>query len=183
MMTSYQMPALPRELTTPGPHPGLRDALGLFGQFVGDWKMRVRFFDSDGATVYDQPGTWSFGWILDGRCVQDVLIYPNSRTGDTEPGRRGIGTTVRHYDATADAWNVVWFGAVTGTLIRLAGRAAGDEIVLEGDDVDGSPLRWVFSEITPASFRWQGFIADTADRWRMEQQMFGERVGTPGRAS
>lgn len=175
MLTGYTPAALPRELTAAGPHPSLGDGLALFGQFVGDWTMRVQFFDTDGATVYDQPGSWSFGWVLDGRCVQDVLIYPNSRTGRAEPGRRGIGTSLRHYDPESGGWQVVWMGAVTGTLISLTGRAVNDEIILEGPDVDGSALRWVFSDVTPTSFHWRGYISERPGRWRMEQQMFGER--------
>jgi hypothetical protein len=52
MVTSYMPAVLPRELTTPGPHPDLRDGLARFGQFVGDWKMRVRFFNPAGEPVY-----------------------------------------------------------------------------------------------------------------------------------
>ena len=178
MMTGYTatVDGLAAKLASPAPHPDLSDRLALFGRFVGEWRMRVQFFAADGAAVYDKPGTWSFGWTLDGRCVQDVLIYPNSRTGSAEPGRRGIGTSVRHYNAHTDTWHVVWFGAVSGTLITLIARAVGDEIVLEGPDVDGSPLRWVFSDITPESFHWRGYIANEPGRWRMEQQMFGRRI-------
>jgi signal transduction histidine kinase len=78
---------------------------------------------------------------------------------------------VRHYDAETDTWCVVWLGAVTGTLITITARDIDDEIILEGSDVDGSPLRWLFSEITPTSFHWRGFIADRPGRWRLEQEM------------
>ncbi|MCC3763867.1 hypothetical protein K3N28_12400 [Glycomyces sp. TRM65418] len=147
--------------------------MALFGQFIGTWDLRVRFFDRDGAVVSDEAGVWSFGWVLDGRAVQDVLIYP--RAGEDHVGARSIGTSLRRYDQVTDTWSVIWIGAVSGTQIALTARAAGDGILLEGPDVDGSPLRWTFTDITPESFHWQGRIQDTDGTWRLEQDMRARR--------
>ena len=83
-------------LRAEGPHPSYRDKLKLFGQFVGVWDLDVLFYDEDGKVVYRQPGEWSFAYVLDGRAIQDVLVYPNQEDGlQNSPGRRRIGTTLR----------------------------------------------------------------------------------------
>ena len=164
-------------LLATGPHPGLGPGLALFGQFVGTWDLRVRFFDRDGTAVYHEPGVWSFGWVLDGRAIQDVLTYP--RAGEDRAGARSIGTSLRRYDPQSDTWSVVWIGAVSGTQIALTARAIADGILLEGPDVDGSPLRWTFTDITPEAFHWHGHIQDADGTWRLEQDMRARRRPEP----
>jgi hypothetical protein len=170
MMTGYT--PQPAELLAASPHADLRSELELFGQFIGSWDMQMQFFDAEGAVVLDQAGTWSFGWVLDGRCIQDVLIHPHQ--GSDRRGERGIGTTLRHYDSATGKWRVVWLGAVSGNVIVLTGGKVGDEIQLEGPDVDGSQLRWTFTDITRDSFQWTGFT-NAGGAWWMEQQMAGRR--------
>ena len=178
MIDGYHGVASPlAELHAPGPHPELGPGLALFGQFVGTWDLRVRFMAKHGAAVFDEPGVWAFGWILDGRAVQDVLTYPHS--GDARAGARSIGTSVRRYDPETDTWSVVWIGAVSGTQIALTARAVDGGILLEGPDVDGSPLRWTFTDITPDGFHWQGHIQDPDGAWRLEQDMRAERRPEP----
>jgi hypothetical protein len=36
----------------------------------------------------------------------------------------------------------------------FVGRKVGEDIVLESRTVEGHPLKWIFSDITPDSFRW-----------------------------
>lgn len=43
------------------------------------------------------------------------------------------------------------------------------EAIEEGPDVDGPPMRWIFSDITPNRFCWRG------QTWDMEQEMFATR--------
>jgi uncharacterized protein (DUF2249 family) len=71
---------------------------------------------------------------------------------------------------------VIWIGAVSGTQIALTARAVNDGILLEGPDVDGSPLRWTFTDITPETFHWQGHIQDADGTWRLEQDMRARRT-------
>src|SRR5665811_2425425 len=109
-------------LTSDGPHPSLGEGAIAFGQFVGYWDMDVRFYDQGGGISYQQPGSWSFAWVLDGRAVQDILIYPELHGEPSfEPGRRRVGTTLRHYDPEADRWRVAWLGATSGILVFLTG--------------------------------------------------------------
>ncbi len=164
-------------LRADAPHPEHREKLMLFGQFIGSWHMQVIFYDQHGAKVYDQPGLWSFSWVLDGRAVQDVLVYPNPEKAlKNGPADRRIGTTLRYYDPKLDLWRVIWLGAVTGNLGVMTAKAAGSEIWIEEKESDGSLTRWIFTEITSDSFHWKGTASnDQGKTWRVEQEMFAQR--------
>lgn len=175
MIDGYSTVASPLSpLLADGLHQALRSELSLFGQFVGTWDMHVRFFGERGHVTYDEPGTWAFGWILDGRAVQDVLICP--RNGSLKTGERSIGTSLRYFDPGTRTWSVYWLGSVTGTQIHLTATATTTGILLEGSDVDGSALRWTFGDITADSFHWQGHTYDSDGRWRLEQDMTARRA-------
>jgi hypothetical protein len=159
------------------PHSAFRAKLMLFGQFVGVWDVEIMFYDEGGNRVYKQPGVWSFAWVLDGRAIQDVLVYPNPERGlkDT-PGNRRIGTTIRFYDSEADLWRVGWFGVVTGNVGLMTGRQVGEEIWIEETEPDGTLTRWMFTGITSNQFRWKGMQSvDRGKSWRMQQEMLAQR--------
>jgi hypothetical protein len=52
------------------------------------------------------------------------------------------------------------------------GRRHGLDIVQIGTHADGTPIRWTFSEITAASFRWTG-EALGVEGWRLESEFRG----------
>jgi len=167
-----------RALAADGPDPGYGDALGLYGWLIGSWEIDNRYFDEADGAWHAAKGLWHFGWILRGRGIQDVL------TGLSSAGAGGgAGTTVRVYDPNIDAWRVSWFGAFSGEYCTLVGRpdADGAGIFQEGAGVDGRPLRWVFDDIQPDSFHWEGFVSDDGgDTWRLEQEMHARRVTVEG---
>lgn len=84
-----------------------------------------------------------FAWRLDGRAVQDLVIAPNHATKSDLAGDRSIGTTVRCFHPQSGEWHVVWFGATTGVVARLTGRAVNDEIWIEAED-DG--ITWTLMQ-------------------------------------
>ncbi|WP_163992089.1 hypothetical protein [Pyxidicoccus caerfyrddinensis] len=184
-MSSHPTPLSERALAllrAEGPLATHADKLMLFGRFVGAWDAEVVFYGEDGKEVFRQPGEWSFSWALDGRAIQDVLIYPNAEAGlSAAVGERRIGTTLRHYDAKADHWRVVWLGATTGFLAVLTGRPVDGEIHIEGPDPEGHLLRWMFTAITEDSFLWRGLLSkDGGATWRVTQEMPCRRRGAPG---
>jgi hypothetical protein len=164
-------PADPRQqmvaaLSASGPHPSLGDQARIWDRFVGTWDCDFGFHAADGS-VRHTPGELEFGWVLDGRAVQDIWItYP--RDGETE---RGIGTSIRYFDDTAKAWRVVFVNPRYGAFISVQGGAEGDRIVLRGRDDEGSVLRWSFNDIQPDSFTWRGEKSrDGGKTWRLEEE-------------
>lgn len=175
-MSSLMTP-MSQALAAEAPFPKYHERLMLFGQFVGSWHMAVRYFDRSGTTLFESDARWSFGWVLDGRAVQDVLLFEPGGAWGVSPDERGIGTTLRYYDPNQDIWRVVWLGAASGTLITLIARPRGSEIVLEGKDVDDSYIQWMFTDISDEGFRWTGHSSpDGTSQWWVEQEMIARRL-------
>ena len=153
--------------------------MDLYGRFIGSWDLDVTQFPDDG-TVRRRQGEWYFGWVLEGRAIQDVWIVPPrgaSRHGDAEANVNSHGTTLRIYDPGIDAWHVQWSDPVTQSFLRMIGRAEGDEIVQLGTRADGQLVRWSFSEITADSFLWRGQTsADGGLTWRRVTEFTARRT-------
>ena len=88
------------------------------------------------------------------------------------------GTSLRVFDVSAQIWKIVWVAPQTGTVYKLSGSFYDDGgVVLHGDPHDGEPTRWVFSEVTPGAFLWEGFVKDGPDSgWRLIQRMAAHRT-------
>lgn len=175
---STRSSAGPEGLAAEGPVAGLADKLRLFGQFVGDWEADFTVYSPKG-TKQTEKGEWHFGWVLEGRAIQDVWIIPRRSERDKEGWERSdYGTAIRFYDPEIDAWRVVWVSPAHGEVLTFTGRQLGDEIVLEGNDSDGTPMRWVFSKITGQSFHWRRIVSlDGGKTWRLHKEMLVRRVG------
>ena len=155
-----------------GPAPEMREKLMLFGQFVGDWDiLEDRFYNSNGTRNLEQNlarGELHWGWVLDGRAVQDVWMSIDEKTGKAIPQ----GTTIRFYDQKIDAWHSVWVSPTQGVVKTFVARQIGDEIVLEGKTTEGYPVKWIFSDITPDSFRWRAVEShDNQRTWKLTEEM------------
>ena len=154
-----------------GPFPELKEKLMLFGQFVGDWEMDARYPQPDGTEI-KAKGEIHFGWILNGRGVQDVWMSKDQRTGRATPS----GTTVRYYDPKIDAWHSIWISPKQGIVQSFVARKEGEEIVLRGETKEGYPEHWIFSQITPASFHWRAVEShDKEKTWTVTEEMQARR--------
>jgi hypothetical protein len=166
-----------------GPFPEHADALMLFGRFVGTWDLDIELYDLDGSVRAEGPGEWSFGWVLEGRAVQDVLVRPPraERTSAPRTDFWEYGTTVRFYDPPSGTWRITWFAPARGGEVRLVAREEGDEIVLDGVEREPFAFRWVFSEITADSFLWRGSGSDDdGATWLVLQEMRARRRNPAG---
>ena len=154
--------------------------MDLYGRFIGSWDLDVTQFPGDG-TARRRKGEWHFGWVLEGRAIQDVWIVPprgDLRSGDAAANANSWGTTLRIYDPRIDAWQVQWSDPVTQSFLQMTGRADGNDIVQLGTRADGQLVRWSFSDITANSFLWRGEIsADGGVSWRLVTEFTARRVG------
>ena len=164
--------AMIESLEASSPNAALGDAAATFGWLLGRWELDCDIVTRDGTRTRSQ-GDWSFGWIVDGRMMQDALwFYPPGK-----PELRGGGTSLRLYDAEHKEWNVVWFSPGLNGYFALRGNKVGDRIVLSGRDTsDGSLMRWTFDDIKPSSFHWLGEQSeDDGKTWWTEQEMWVRR--------
>jgi hypothetical protein len=88
------------------------------------------------------------------------------------------GTTLRSWDPAIGAWRIAWSNPARNHHEQQIGRWSGKDIVQLGVRPAGVATRWMFTEITPRSFRWLG-DALTADgaTWFREGEFVATRAG------
>jgi hypothetical protein len=155
-------------LTADGPDPEHAEALMLYGRLVGSWDISNRYRFADGMWRTAE-GEWHFDWTLGGRVVQDVLHCPDFQG-------RFPGTTVRMYDVQTGLWQITWISPNLPSYFIQTGRPDGSGgMIQEGTDANGTRSRWTFTDVTPASFHWQGFSAAPDGEFELFQEMRATR--------
>jgi hypothetical protein len=167
-----------------GPHPDHAEKLASFGRLVGSWDIHVRNFDETGAVVRESTGEWHFGWVLEGRVIQDVIISPPRRGPSPGEGSKAYDTAIRVYDPRTDTWRVTVVAPIYGVTLNLVAQEHDGEIWLEGTGPEGKPVRWTFSEFTASRVRWQGYATrDDGKTWIRDEEIVLTRPSTSPRAS
>ena len=162
-----------------GPAPDRIAELHLYGQFIGDWKADIVAYTPDGVR-HEGHGEIHFGWVLQGRAIQDVWII------DRRPGTSAMpvtgnwyGTTIRVYDPAIGAWRIYWIDPATNAYRYQVGRKEGADIVQLGTTETGALSRWSFTEITPRSFHWKGEVSrDKGTSWHLVVEVFAQRTSS-----
>lgn len=164
-------PSEPRQemvsvLAASRPHPSLGDQAQVWDRFVGTWDCDFTFY-LDGGSIRHSAGELEFGWILDGRALQDIWIsYPEDGAKE-----RNIGTSIRFFDDKSKTWRVVFVSPAYGGLLTVQGGIEGNRIVLRGTGDEGALLRWSFNDIQADSFVWRGEKSrDGGKTWRLEEE-------------
>ncbi|SEC57145.1 hypothetical protein SAMN05444161_1684 [Rhizobiales bacterium GAS191] len=156
------------------------DKLDLYGQFIGDWEADIVTHTPDGV-AHGGEGEIHFGWILEGRAIQDVWMIPRRKDrrpdGPVMPlAGNWYGTTIRAYDPTLDAWRIYWIDPATNAFYQQIGRLQGDNIVQDGKTEAGALSRWSFTRITPRSFHWLGEVSmDGGATWHLAVEVLARR--------
>ena len=179
-MFAATSPSFVDALHSAGPAPDRASNMGLYGWLIGRWEMDAIYHADDGATRRS-PGEIHFGWVLEGRAIQDVWIVPGRDVKCSVRAGPGnfYGTTLRVYDPNLDAWRIFWSDPVNQVYRQQIGRARGSDIVQEGQDDTGAAVRWRFTEITPNSFHWLGERSpDGGETFRLQVEFFARRVTT-----
>ena len=154
------------------------ESADVYGWLIGSWELDVRYYQVDVSKRHIK-GEAHFGWVLEGRAVQDVFIMPRPSERISPPDRscNMYGTTLRVWDPSIQAWRISYFNPVTGQRDELIGRRSGDDIVQLGTHSDGTPIRWSFTEITPDSFHWTGdALQPDGKTWKLEGEFLAERM-------
>lgn len=157
-------------LPAPGRSAEIPESADVYGWLIGSWDLDVIHYGVD-VSAQRIESEAHFAWVLEGRAIQDVWIMPrqSKRTASLEKAGNMYGTTLRVWDAAIQAWRVTWINPVTGSRDELIGRWCGKDIVQVGARADGTPIRWMFTEITPDSFRWTGEVLEPDGRtWKLQ---------------
>ena len=172
-------------LAAPGRSREIPESMDVYGWLVGSWDLDVVRYRGIDVSARGLTGEVHFGWVLEGWAIQDVWIMPRraDRTGREEKTQNMYGTTFRMWDPAIQAWRITWKNPVAGHYEEQIGRRIGQDIVQIGTRANGTLTRWMFTEITPDSFRWTGDALDVdGTTWKPEGERgrdAGGREGAP----
>src|SRR6187399_855549 len=101
-------------LAATGPHPSLGPHAETYARVIGSWTGELRRY-KDGKSVASASVEAHFGWVLEGRAVEDVWITPAraDRASSAGAGVNWYGTTLRVCDPATGVWNTVWSDPVS----------------------------------------------------------------------
>ena len=156
----------------------LADADDFFGFLIGNWDVDAVLYDEKGHTD-KRKGEVHASWVLEGRAMQDVFIFPgraDRSSGVPVHGDR-YATTIRTYDRTLKAWRVNFINpAAAETSAQLIARRMGNGVEMEGTLSDGTRIRWRYINVNNTSFH---YLAEKLNRdgrsWRLYLELFGTR--------
>ena len=164
--------ALRENLHADGPGPDRAARMMLYGQFIGSWEGSLVHSAPEGGRR-ETTAEVHFGWVLGGRAVQDVWIAPARRGRRPDERLLMHGSTFRIYDPQNDCWHITWLDPVRQRRDVMVGRQVGDDIVQEFQADDGRRVQWMFTEITPFSFRWTNRDStDDGRTWTIRGEFF-----------
>jgi hypothetical protein len=166
-------------LTAPGRSPEIPESNDAYGWLIGSWELDVLHYAAVDVSALHIQGEAHFVWVLEGRAVQDVWIMPrrSERTADLGKTNNMYGTTLRVWDSSMQAWRITWINPVTGHREEQIGRWSGQDVVQLGARSNGTPTRWIYTEITPDSFHWIGeALEPDAKSWKLEGEFRAKRM-------
>ena len=150
-----------------------------YGWLIGSWELDVRRYWGADVSAEGIKGEVHFGWVLEGRAVQDVWIMPRraERTAAADKTRNMYGSTLRVWDPSIQAWRITWTNPAGDHHEQQIGRRVGKDIVQVGTRPDGTPTRWTFTDIKRDSFHWLGEALDKDGRtWNLEGEFLATRI-------
>lgn len=166
-------------LAAPGRSSEIPESHDVYGWLAGSWKLEAVHYKGVDVSGLGLEGEAYFGWVLEGRAVQDVWIMPRcpQRSAQTGKDNNMYGTTLRVWDPGIRAWLIRWINPVSGHREEQIGRRVGNDIVQIGARSDGTPTRWRFTEITADSFHWIGeALNPDGNTWKVEGEFRARRI-------
>lgn len=163
-------------LEATGPHPSLGDHASVFDRLVGSWDVEYTDFAKDGKVTH-RSGELMFGWVLDGRVMQDFwIVYPSGAHKDRE-----VYTDLLYFDPKAGTWPAVSIDPQEASVATFTGNAVGeDRIVLDSHDlVPQETRRWSFNDIRPDSLVYRDEASsDGGKTWTLKSEYQMKRRAT-----
>jgi hypothetical protein len=165
-------------LVSPQRAPELAGMDDVFGFLIGSWDLDAVLYDPNGQTQKNK-GEIHASWVLEGRAIQDLFIFPRRADRAFGVPARGdrYATTIRTYDTTLNACRINFINpSYNETSAQLIARRHGHNIEMEGKLSGGTPIRWRLDSITPKSFHYSAEkLGDDGKSWQLYLELFGTR--------
>lgn len=157
----------------------LADHAKVIDRLVGDWQVAYTDFKKDGTTLH-RTGRLLFGWVADGRIMQDCwIVDPWGSHRDRE-----VYTDLFYFEPKSATWRVASVDPYEASIATFTGGAVGDDrISIESQDlVAGQTRRWSFNDISSDALVFRDEAStDGGKNWRLlaEYHMTRRRGDAP----
>jgi hypothetical protein len=159
-----------------GPHASLGDQARVLARLVGAWDVEYIDFKKNGEKKR-RTGELQFGWVLDGRVLQDLWVVNPSEAGK----EREVYTDLFYFEPKSGNWRVASVDPYTASVANFVGSATADnQIVLESRDLDPAEAhRWSFNDIGPEALVFRDEVSsDNGMTWKVRSEYHMKRRGT-----
>lgn len=142
-----------------------------FAPLLGDWEFD--YYDGyDSPEVRHAKGEWIFRRILEGAGIEDIFVCPSRATRETNPQPDGeYGVAIRMFNAEKNCYDMVY--TTVGYMTNLTFVKEKENLI--GTLNDDKNSKWVFSEITDNTFRWQNITVLENGKWRVNCDIYAKR--------
>lgn len=167
---------LVRALEAKGPHSTLGEHARFMGRLIGTWDVEYTDFSKSGKVTH-RTGELIFGWVMDGRIVQDLWIVDPSDSGK----EREVYTDLFYFDPKSGTWSTAFIDPEHPSVARFTGGTAGDDrLVLESKDFGAIDTRWSFNDIGTDSLVYRAEeSSDGGKTWTLQSEYHMKRRQNP----
>lgn len=157
-------------------HNRIPEEYDWYAPLLGDWDFD--YYDiRDGKRTRHVEGEWIFRRVLNGTAIEDLFICPSRATMETNPQPDGeYGAAIRMFNPASCSYDMVY--TTYGYMTRLNIRRENEKIVCTV--LERPNEKWVFSDITPTTFRWQNITVTTDGEWRTNCEVLARRKEDAG---
>jgi hypothetical protein len=158
------------------PHSSLAEQAKVFARLVGAWDVEYTDFTKSGKTLH-RTGELRFGWVMDGRVLQDVWVVDPSGTSQ----EREVYTDLFYFEPKSGSWHAASVDPYAASVATFVGNPIGDDrIVLESRDLEPTQVhRWSFNDIGPGSLVFRDEASsDDGKTWKLKSEYHMKRRGT-----
>jgi hypothetical protein len=157
------------------PHSSLGEQAKPFGRLVGAWDVEYTDFTKSGKTLH-RTGELHFGWVMDGRVLQDLWVVDPSGTSK----EREVYTDLFYFEPKAGRWHIVSVDPYAASVATFVGSAIdNDRIVMESHDLAPTEThRWSFNDMNLGLLVFRDEISsDDGKTWELKSEYHMKRRG------
>ncbi len=137
-----------------------------YSPLIGEWDFD--YYSGDNHV----EGEWIFRRVLEGMAIEDLFICPSRATKESNPQPDGeYGVAIRMFNVQNKCYDMTYVCSRYTQLLEV--RKENGKIVCT---VKNNPHeKWVFSEITSQTFRWQNITVLNSGEWRINSDIYARR--------
>jgi hypothetical protein len=157
-----------------GPHSSIVREATAFTRLIGTWDVKYTDFTKAGKALH-RTGKLHFGWVMDGRVLQDLWVVDASGTSK----EREVYTDLFYFDPKARTWHDAFVDPHAATVATFVGGPIGSsQIVMESHDLDPAEThRWSFNDISSNSLVFRDEASsDNGKTWTLKSEYDMKRL-------